>query len=283
MLVWVSPVWRFLTRRKDIGTIDLRLLLWATLPLVFYSLSVGKQPRYILPVLPPLAILLAASILERTRDWRSLDGARVRLRRPLAVAMGAVGAGGLLVLLSVLLWRAQPLLINVASSFTMTAAVVIALAGLAVVAVGVSGAWRQTPVTLALAAAITFPALQYGALSGSGEDTVQQVARAVTAARSADEEVGTFNVFVRNLVFYTHIRTTDLIDDDQLSAFLRSPTRVLVVAPADAVDRMERDLRIPLRRLAEFPYFNEAGIRLRTLIEPDLARDITRVVLISNR
>jgi len=283
MLVWVHPVWRFLTRRKDIGTIDLRLLLWAILPLVFYSLSVGKQPRYVLPVLPPLAILLAASILERTRDWRSLDGARVRLRRPLAVTTGAVGAGGLLVVLAVLLWRAQPLLINVAPSFTMAAAVVIALAGLAVLGVGVSGAWRQTPVVLALAAAVTFPALQYGALSGTGEDTVQQVARAVVAARAGDEEIGTYNVFVRNLVFYTHIRTIDLIDDDQLSAFLRSPTRVLVVAPAEAVDRMERDLKIPLHRLAEFPYFNEAGIRLRTLLQPDLARDITRVVLIANR
>lgn len=283
MLVWVHPVWRFLTRRKDVGTIDLRLLLWAILPLVFYSLSVGKQPRYVLPVLPPLAILLATSILERTRDWRSLDGARVRLRRPPAVTMGAVGAGGLLVVLAVLLWRARPLLINVAPSFTMAAAGVIALAGLAVLVVGVSGAWRQTPVMLALAAAVTFPALQYGALSGTGEDTVQQVARAVVTERAADEEIGTYTVFVRNLVFYTHIRTVDLIDDDQLSAFLQGPTRVLVVAPAEAVDRMERDRKIPLRRLAEFRYFNEAGIRLRTLLQPDLARDITRVVLIANR
>lgn len=283
MLVWVHPVWRFLTRRKDIGTIDLRLLLWAALPLLFYSLSVGKQPRYILPVLPPLAILLSASILERTRDWRSLDGARVRLRRPLTIALGAFGAGGLLVLLAALLWRAQPLLINVAPSFTMAAAATIAVAGLAVVWTGVSGAWRQTPVVLALAAAVTFPALQYGALSGTGDDTVQQVARAVVSARTANEEVGTYDVFVRNLVFYTRFRTMDLIGDDQLSAFLGSPNRVLVVAPAEAVDRMERDLKIPLRRLAEFPYFNEAGIRLRTLLEPDLSRDITRVVLISNR
>lgn len=283
MLVWVHPVWRFLTRRKDIGTIDLRLLLWAALPLLFYSLSVGKQPRYILPVLPPLAILLSASILERTRDWRSLDGARVRLRRPLTIALGALGAGGLLMLLAALLWRAQPLLINVAPSFTMAAAATIAVAGLAVVWTGVSGAWRQTPVVLALAAAVTFPALQYGALSGTGDDTVQQVARAVVSARTANEEVGTYDVFVRNLVFYTRFRTMDLIGDDQLSAFLGSPNRVLVVAPAEAVDRMERDLKIPLRRLAEFRYFNEAGIRLRTLLEPDLSRDITRVVLISNR
>jgi 4-amino-4-deoxy-L-arabinose transferase-like glycosyltransferase len=87
-LVWLNPIWRFLTRRKDIETLELRLVLWAALPVVFYSLSVGKQPRYILPVLPPLAILLAVSVLERTRDWRSLDGARVRIpvRAPSASA-----------------------------------------------------------------------------------------------------------------------------------------------------------------------------------------------------
>ena len=95
-LVWLQPVWRFLTRRKDIETLELRLILWAALPLLFYSLSIGKQPRYILPVLPPLAMLLATSVLERTRDWRSLDGARVRVRRQSSVATGGVLAGALL-------------------------------------------------------------------------------------------------------------------------------------------------------------------------------------------
>ena len=50
--------------------------MWAMLPLVFYSLSVGKQPRYVLPVLPPLALLLASSIVERTQEWRGFDGVR---------------------------------------------------------------------------------------------------------------------------------------------------------------------------------------------------------------
>jgi hypothetical protein len=149
--------------------------------------------------------------------------------------------------------------------------------------IGLSSAWRQVPLAVTLAAAVTFTALQYGTFSGTGEGTVEQVARAVQSARRGNEPIGTHQVFVRNLVYYTRFRTMDLIGDDQLSAFLASPNRVLVVAPAEAVDRMERDLKIPLRRLAEFPYFNEAGIRLRTLLQPDLSRDITRVVLISNR
>ncbi len=83
-LVWLRPIKEFLTRRRDIGVLELRLLLWALIPLFFYTLSIGKQPRYVLPVLPPLAILLAASITERQRDWRGLDGSRTRSNRSAA-------------------------------------------------------------------------------------------------------------------------------------------------------------------------------------------------------
>ncbi len=282
-LTWTAPVWEFVTRRRDIGTLDLRLLLWAGLPLVFYSLSVGKQPRYILPVLPPLAILLASSILERTRDWRSLDGSRVRPRRPLSMTLGALGAGGCLVALGGLLWRAQPLLIDVPPTFARAAAIVIALAGTGVLIVGLSRHWRQVPVALALAAAVTFPALQYGALSPVGDDTVEQVARQVVEARQGAEPVGTYRVLVRNLVFYTGVPTVDLIDDDDAVEFLDRADRVLMVAPVDAIERLERERGVPLRRIAEIPYFNEAGIRLRTMLWPDPARDITRAILVANR
>ena len=37
------------------------------------------------------------------------------------------------------------------------------------------------------------------------------------------------------------------------------------------------------RRIAELPYFNEAGIRIRTLLWPDPSRDLTRAVLVSNK
>lgn len=282
-LTWARPVRDFLLRRRDIGTLDLRLLLWAVLPVLFYSISVGKQPRYVLPVLPPLAMLLAASILERTRDWRSLDGARVRPRRPLSVTLGAIGSGGLLILLAVLLWRAKPLLIHVAPVFTSVSAVVIGLAGLAVVVVGLSPQWRMVPAVLAVGAAVSFPALQFGAISGSGDDTVQQVARQVLAARTGHEPVATYHVFVRNLVFYTHVPTVDLFNEDMFADFMASPERVIAVAPADAVDRLERERHVSLRRLAEVRYFNTAAVRVRTLLWPDLDRDITSVLVVANR
>ena len=282
-LVWLGPLTQFLRRRRDLGTVDLRLLLWAALPLAFFSLSVGKQPRYILPVLPPLALLLASSIVERTQEWRGYDGARSRPRRATGVVIGSLLSGGFFLVLGGLLYRVQPLLINVAPIFTQVAAGLIAAAGLVIVLVAVSGQWRLAPAVIALAAAVSLPALQFGGLSSGGDDTVRQMARMVLEHRTANEAVGTYRVFVRNLVFYAHTRTIDIITDEQASQFLSQADRVLMVAPADVVDRLERERGLRLNRIAELPYFNEAGVRVRTLLWPDPSRDLTRVVLVANR
>lgn len=282
-LTWLGPITQFLRGRRALHTIDLRLLMWAALPLIFYTLSVGKQPRYVLPVLPPLALLLASSIVERTQEFRGLDGARTTPRRALPVVVGSLLSGIFFVTLAVLLYRAQPLLINVQPVYTTIAAYLIATAGAIVILVSVSGAWRSAPVVIALAAAVTLPVVQYGALSSGGDDTVRQMANLVLQQRTGNEQVGTAGVFVRNLVFYSGVKTTDLIGDDQIRNFLAQPTRALVVAPVTEIDRLEREHGLKLNRLAELLYFNEAGVRVRTLLWPEPERDLTRVVLVSNR
>jgi 4-amino-4-deoxy-L-arabinose transferase-like glycosyltransferase len=282
-LVWLGPLTQWVRRRRDIGTIDLRLLLWAALPLAFFSFSVGKQPRYILPVLPPLALLLAASIVERTQEWRGLDGARSRPRRATGVVIGSLLSGVFFIALGGLLYRVQPLLINVSSIYTQVAAGLIVTCGAIIVLVAMSSQWRMAPVVIALAAAVTLPALQFGGLSSGREDTVRQMARLVLQQRTANEAVGTYRVFVRNLVFYAHTQTTDIITDEQAFQFLSQPTRALMVAPADVVDRLEHERGLTLTRIAELPYFNEAGVRVRTLLWPDPSRDLTRVVLVANK
>ena len=282
-LTWLGPITSFLRRRREIHTIDLRLLMWAILPLLFYTVSVGKQPRYVLPVLPPLALLLASSIVERTQQWRGLDGARSLPRRALPVVVGSVLSGAFLCVLGVLLLRATPLLINVQPLYTTIAASIVGALGALVILTAVTRQWRMAPGVLAIAAAITLPAIQYGALSSGGDDTVQQMARLVTQHRRSQEHVGTYGVFVRNLVFYSGVKTTDIIDDEQARNFLAQPDRALMVAPAEWVDRLEREQGLKLHRIAELPYFNEAGIRVRTLLWPDRSRDLGRVLLVANR
>ena len=143
--------------------------------------------------------------------------------------------------------------------------------------------WRSAPIVLALAAAVTFPALQYGGLASGGDDTVRQMAQLVLAQRTAHEPVATYSAFVRNLVFYAHVKTVDIINDEQAWNFLGQTDRALMVAPVETIDRLERDRGLKLRRIAELQYFNEAGIRPRTLLWPDPAGDLQRVVLVSNR
>jgi hypothetical protein len=134
-----------------------------------------------------------------------------------------------------------------------------------------------------LSAAITFAALQYGALSSGGDDSVRQMARLVAQHRADDEEVGTYGVFVRNLVFYSRIKTVDIITDEQAKQFLAHTDRTLLVAPADAIERLEREHGVSVRRLAELSYFNQAGLRIGAMLQPDPSRDITHVLLVSNR
>jgi 4-amino-4-deoxy-L-arabinose transferase-like glycosyltransferase len=282
-LTWLGPIAGFIRRRRDAGTIDLRLMMWALLPLVFYTLSIGKQPRYVLPVLPPLALLLSASIIERTQEWRGFDGARSVPRRALPVVVGSLLSGIFLCALGVLLYRAQPLLINVQPIYTAIAAAVVAVLGALVILTAVTAQWRMAPGVLAIAAAIALPTIQYGALASGGDDTVQQMARLVLQNRSANGQVGTYGVFVRNLVFYSGIKTTDIIDDEQARNFLAQENRALMVAPVEWIDRLERERGLKLHRIAELPYFNEAGIRVRTLLWPDPGRDLARVQLVANR
>jgi hypothetical protein len=52
-------------RQWHLSRDDVRLLCWAGVPTLFFMASVGQQPRYVLPVLPPLAILTARAVGER--------------------------------------------------------------------------------------------------------------------------------------------------------------------------------------------------------------------------
>ncbi len=281
LLLGAGTTARMLRGGGGAGSLETRLALWALVPLVLLSISVGKQPRYVLPLLPPLALLMAHGIMERTRARRGLDGGLYRQSPDRLFQGGAVAAGGLLALVGGLVWRAQPLFVGVPAWQTQAAAIIAGTGGLAVVATALSPRWRFAPWVLAGATALAMPAAMIGTLGGGPDETVSQVARAVVAARRGGEAVGVSRAFVRNLVFYTGVRQTDLIDDTQLDAFLRQTGRALVVVPADVLQRVEAAGTPRATRLGEFRYFNEGGLRLRSLLWPDPERDVERVLLVA--
>jgi hypothetical protein len=278
-IVWRSPVLQFLVRRRDIGTLDLRLLLWAAVPLLFYTVSVGKQPRYVLPVLPPLALLLAGSIIERTREWRSLDGARVRPRPNRAVVFGCALAGVFLVGLAYSIFRIQTLFVDVGDTLTLTAVAAIGLVGFAVVVVSFTAAWRAAPALLAFAAAITFAVLPWGVLSAPRDSAVFHMAQLVKEANGGGRPVGTYGLLVRNLVFYSGLKQTDLINDDHLAAFVSQHPNALVVLSREDLERLARERGMQLQPLAQVRYFDEGQIKVGTLLQPNVEKDLQTVVL----
>jgi len=276
MLLWVPALVAWLGNRRRLEPAHWRLVLWAGLPLLFYSLSIGQQPRYVLPILPPLAVLIARTIRARVE-------AAATARRGIEPALAWCATISALVLaaLGILLWRGTPLLFALEPRASVVATAVIVAAAAAIAAVAWLGRPAHLVGTLAAASALTLLTLHFTVYSGAGLEPVQRMATEFSTHYAAGMPTGTYRVFVRNLVFYTGVKQLDLRDEDQLQAFLRSPDRVLSVMRDSDLARIEPTLR-PVR-LSQVTYFNPAALRLRTLVHPDPAHDLDQVWLVANR
>jgi 4-amino-4-deoxy-L-arabinose transferase-like glycosyltransferase len=277
VFLWVPGIWRWLRKRAPMSQVDWRLVLWAAVPLVFYTVSIGKQPRYILPVLPPLALLLSRTVLAR------IDQVNATGRRDVGLAICGSASALLFVLTAVLLYRARPLLfaLSPVSGFIGTAVMV--CAGLALA--GATWLRRQTllPITLAAASTAALVSMHYSVYTTADLEPVQRMARIFAENRQANEPSGTYRAFVRNLVFYTGVKQTDLIDEAEAVEFLTRNQRVLCVVPDELLQPLEHRHNLHLRRLGAVLYFNPSGVRLRTLLSPQPERDLETVWLVTNQ
>jgi 4-amino-4-deoxy-L-arabinose transferase-like glycosyltransferase len=277
MFLWLPSVWRWLRQRAPISQVDWRLVLWAAMPFIFYTMSIGKQPRYILPILPPLALLLGRTILAR------MEHARTTGRRDLGLAICGTATAVGLVVTAVLLYRARPLLFALSPVSGMIGTTVMIVAGFALAC----AAWlrRHTLLAIAQTAAATaaLVAMHYSVYTTADLEPVQRMARIFAENRQANEPSGTYRAFVRNLVFYTGVKQTDLIDEAEAVAYLTQPQRVLCVVPGELLQPLEHKYNLHLRRLGEVLYFNPNGVRLRTLLSPQPERDLETVWLVTNQ
>jgi 4-amino-4-deoxy-L-arabinose transferase-like glycosyltransferase len=269
----LPPLRALVERRESVAPLTLRLLVWALVPLLFFTASIGKQPRYILPILPPLALLLANAIQRRV----VMHGDR---RDPVLQVPAAVIAL-LLATQAALFYRARPLIVMVPAMFQLAAVSAIGAAALVALGSAVARRSRLVPGAIAVSGALLLAGLQYG-LSPAGRDPVQDMAALVGQHRTKDQTIGTYRVFVRNLIFYTGVQQTDLPSEQRVAEFLRSPTPVLCVIGADELERIAGPLGLRTRVLGEVLYFNASAVKLRTLLDPDQARDLERVLLVTN-
>ena len=269
-------VFDFARRRWKPSDFQWVLLTWAVMPLLFYTVSVGKQPRYILPVLPPVAVLLAQALTDR------IDASRARSDQPQrGLRAGTWITALFFVLLALLYIRLQPLFINTFPALTWTAAVISVVCAIAFVILALTERWSLLHLMGPAAAAVLLLTVQFGALAGRRPEAVEQMAALVQANRTANEPVCIYNVFVRNLTFYTHMKLVQAFDAEQAAQLARQSQRILFVAKAEDVKAIEAALGTPLQRLGTADYVNSANLRLGTLVRPD-PDDHVSVLLVAN-
>jgi hypothetical protein len=128
-------------------------------------------------------------------------------------------------------------------------------------------------------------AAQYTALSVPGLEPVEQVAAVIRAHLGPGDRWTAYgeDLFVRNLVFYVGAKETPAYDQEAIVALMMSKDRVIASVPAEEVATIERRALRPLRKLAEVPYVNKAGIRASTLRDPDPQQNIRTAVVLVNR
>jgi 4-amino-4-deoxy-L-arabinose transferase-like glycosyltransferase len=277
VLPWRSVVAIF-RRQRTVTHAEWRLLLWAIVPLLFFTVSIGKQPRYVLPVLPPLAILLAQAITVRLKPEPTDEG-----KRQPALAVATWTTALFYVVLAVLLWRARTIFITAYPALTTAAILAMSGSAAALVWVAAAARWRILPHVMAACATVLLLSVQFGALAGVRPEPVEQMAALVSRHRAANEPVGEYQVFVRNLVFYTRFPQTELYDEGRALDFINSAGRVLLVIRATDLSRLEAVAGRTLHRLGEVTYLNTANIKFRTLVFPLPQQDLERVLLVSNK
>lgn len=270
-------VYRPLSWRPNATT--LRLALWAIMPLLFYTFSVGKQPRYILPVLIPLSIFLAHSIVSALRD-------PVTKARSFGVCCMACGCTMLLI--AALVYRAQFLLISVSPTIVFASALALAFSGILTIIAAfiytrtMASAWGQNSIGLIVSSVIVLNLVaHHGVLASNGRSEVQKMATMIRTERINGEPYGRHRVFNRNLLYYVQAPHVELPVMRAVHDFLRSPNRVLCVLHEEDVRGLARD-GITFRELGSVSYLNTGSLTLRMLLNPDPDRYINQIVLISN-
>jgi len=275
VLPW-RPLRAIVRGRRRLTDEEWRLLIWTVVPLLLFTASVGKQPRYILPVLPPIAMMLGAGIANRIDA--SSDRAASR-ELTLATAMTVC----LFVSIAFLVYRARVLFIAAYPAVTWAGIILVSSAAIALAATAAVRAWRVVPAVMAACAAVLLMTVEFGAFAGQRPEAVEEIAALIHANRFGGEPIGEYETFVRNLPFYTRIQQQPIADDTSAINFLKSDQRVFLVLHQEDLERLKTIGNVPLKTIGKVTYWNTAGVRLRTLLVPLPDEDLDTVVLVSNR
>jgi 4-amino-4-deoxy-L-arabinose transferase-like glycosyltransferase len=264
-------------RRRPLTDVEWRLVIWTLAPLLLFTASIGKQPRYVLPMLPPIAMMVGAGIANRIGAASRDRAARLEL------TIATVGTAAMFAAMATLFYRARILFVSAYPALTWTGIGVLIVAALALVITAVRRSWSWLPGLMTVSAALLLLTLQFGAFAGKRPEAVEQIAALIHANRVGGESIGEYETFVRNLPFYTRLKQVPVIDDAGAIAFLKSTERVFLVVNRRDYERLKTLVDQPLNVIGDVTYWNTAGVRLRTLLLPMPEEDLDTVMLVSNR
>jgi 4-amino-4-deoxy-L-arabinose transferase-like glycosyltransferase len=194
------------------------LLLWVIVPVAFFSLSRSKLPGYILPVLPPLALLVGERVTrEITEDrrttwtaWISLGiSAVMAIALPLVLVRG-YHAG----------WVGAAFL---GAATIVPAVVTFRLMSRAKWVPAVASVVAESVLLVVLLTVVAFPGVAV-------RHSTRDIAREALSAKSGAEPIVSYKYFHHTLHYYTGYQISDDITDRaSLQQFAASYPSILVV------------------------------------------------------
>ena len=231
---------RRLRQWREWNPANLFLACWILFPLVFFSISRSKLPGYVLPILPPLALVLGATYA----GW--IEGGRPSKRGAAVVHLlgsAAVGAGVMFALRTRYGagWEPGALI-----------ALLTLLPALAAGIAAVHGRWRTAAVASTvqgMAAVMVFVlvASPYLARVLSARD----IALAALSNRANGEEIVTYKYSHHSLDYYTGYRVaSDIESPSELAQFAEKQHRFLVVTQQRWLPELRQLKCCTIRRLA---------------------------------
>jgi len=249
--VWGTPD---AIKAVSVDRVRLLLGLWVVVIVAFFSLSKGQQDLYVLPFVVAGAPLVGGVVDGwMRRSWSS------RLDR--VISRSVALTGGVLVVLGL---AAVWLVGGTDGRIHLAGA---GAAGMAVAAGGVAAlVWlvRRAPfgavASLAAALIVAHWVLVMWALPDFERyKPVPQLARAIQQISGPPPIVGTYLVAAPSLVFYLRQHVTQMFDEEQLKAFLRSYPDALCLMRDEDYDTVRSRVGVPMRVVARAPRF-DAGL-----------------------
>ena len=270
VLLWIAPVWRLMRTGRSLTRVEIRLFCWIAAPLVLFSLSYGKQPRYILPCLVPLIVLLAQTIA---------GCAFHRPRQPVFMAAGLV-SGLMMIQVAVGVARGREALTAVDVGWSLTPVIGIGLAGTVAVLTALF-APRWLPAVIAGTSLAMRVAFHEAVYVQARPEAIEVVSSRVRDDRP--DVVCACGVFDRSLGFYTQRRIVSVSSAERIRDVLASPERVYAAVEAGMLSAVESLAGRRYAVVLDVPYFNSATIRVGPFLGPTLPLAAQRVLLVRNR